>query len=454
MISAKIFVTVEELLERTGAEVDSEDALKIFADGGCWVDGKTVRIPSAKLEWAIRTAPSRITLCNRLGERAILMETENNHFGPGFTAEQIVDWDGKGARAFKDDDFVKVARLCEALREVDFVAPGCACKGPEAFVPLAAHSTKPLILPVANAGEVSAIADMAAEAVGGADKLRRDSYVAVAISCDAARLHSEDAMGAVIAAAKAGVPFIYQTTLVSGKTAPLATAGTIVVALANTLVALTLAQLACEGAPVISGGRFTIVGDGDPIPFAAPEAALISAGFANALRFLRLPSAIYGGISGSAISDAQYGAEATYSLVAATLSGANLILGGGTLEAGRQFSPSCLAMTDETMGQMRRIISGIKIDEDRKAIGVYEDVEPAGYYLDQEHTTTFFKSEQYWPNLINRKRIGDWEAAGSKTMGVRADEYVSSLLGGSDKALMDESALAKIKQILAKSVKA
>ena len=58
----EIIVTAMELLERTGAKVGSKQALALFSAGGCYVDGDCVRIPSAKTEWAVRTAPSRVTL--------------------------------------------------------------------------------------------------------------------------------------------------------------------------------------------------------------------------------------------------------------------------------------------------------------------------------------------------------------------------------------------------------
>ncbi len=79
----EIFMTVLELLERTGVEVLNEEAREVFEKAGCWVDGTRVRIPSALAEWAARTAPSRVTLCDRNGKRAVRLETTYSYFGPG-----------------------------------------------------------------------------------------------------------------------------------------------------------------------------------------------------------------------------------------------------------------------------------------------------------------------------------------------------------------------------------
>lgn len=455
----EIFVTAAELLERSGAQVANEEARALFAAKGCWVEGETVRIPSAKLEWAVRTAPSRITLCDRNGKRAVLMETENNHFAPYFGSEKILDRSSGAQRDINLNDVVETARLSEKLSRVSLVsAPGKPTgvnknsAGVHAFEALLSNSTKPILQPVSNAKEAEFVAEMAAAAVGGSDKLRQNPYVVFAIQCDEPRFHEKDAMGAVMFAAKSGIPFVYLNKLVSGVTAPLNNAGTLVLALANSLVALTLAQFVSEGAPFISGGQFTSFDQKNGVaPFGAPEAGLIGAGFSNLMRHLRIPSAGVYGLSDSNFSDAQAGAEFTYGILTAALAGTNVIAGGGALESGRVASAAVLAMGDEVLGNVHRIMRTFDMDEEHLARGVIDEVGPGGNYLSESHTSFYFKSEQYWPTLINRKRIDDWVAAGSKTMGTRALEYVEELLSAPAASTLDSAVAAQLKSILAKA---
>ena len=53
-----------EVLERTGMWVEADDAIDIFADGGCRVDRETrrVRIPPELVEDAIRSTPPHHSL--------------------------------------------------------------------------------------------------------------------------------------------------------------------------------------------------------------------------------------------------------------------------------------------------------------------------------------------------------------------------------------------------------
>lgn len=452
----ELYVTACELLEHVGAAVASEEARKIFAENGCWVEGEMVRIPSAKLEWAIRTAPSRITLFGRDGKRAAMMETENVHFGPGHSAEQVVDRKNGTPRDIIYQDIVDAARLFDSLENVNIISapgvPASAKKGAGSLAGLEAlltYSNKPIVQPVSTGWEAEKAVLMTAAAAGGEDKLRRDPSLILSIECSESRYHSEDAFSALIYAAKNGIPFIYQNKLVAGQTAPASTAATLALALANTLVAMTLSQFVCAGTPVIASGCFTILDDKNGMaPFGAPEANLMAAGFANLMRWLRIPNAGISGISDSVISDAQSGIELALGLLSSALGGTNLIGGGGLLEGGKQFSFAVLTMSDEVMSLIYRMMSSLEVNEDKLARGVYDSVEPGGNYLGEDHTSVYFKKEQLWPNLFQRLRIDDWIANGSKSLGQRALEYAESLLAAPAVAVIDEAAISKVKAVL------
>lgn len=457
----EIYSMAAELLERTGAQVASKKALDVFKKGGCWVDGDIVRIPSAKLDWAIRTAPSRITICDADGKRALQLENEHVHYGLGGGAEEIVDRKTGEPRAIELKDIEDAARIADKLEYVSFVTyPGVPTdvKGKGAVLhaieAVMKHTKKPLLLPVCCEKCAETITDLAAAAAGGLENLQRNPNVVLSINCDEPRYHSEDAMESVIFAAKNHIPFVYNNVLVSGETAPATTAGTLVLAAANTFIALVLSQLVFEGAPFIAGGRFTIVdAENGMKPYGAPEVSLISAGFANFMKEYKLPTFILGGVSDSAVSDAQSGAESVIGLLTSALSGANLFSGGGMLESGKQYSHTFFAISDEAMGMVFRIMNGFEINEDTLACGVYDIVKPGGAYLGEEHTNLYFKSEQFWPNLFNRKRIKDWLADGGKSLGERASDYVEQILTQPESPVLDAEKAEKISKFVAAAEK-
>ncbi len=455
----EIVMTAFEILERTGADILSPKALSIFAAGGCWVDGNRVRFPSAKMEWALRTAPSRITLCDRDGKRAILMETDNVHYGPGFGNQAMIDINSDEVRTVKKADIVDTAKICSDLDNIDFVMDSglpsdvdSKVAAIHAYEAMVANTKKPIIQKVAGIDQAKVIVDMAATVAGGLEKLQMNPFTALyAVNLEPLS-HSAELLDILILAAENGIPVIYGSQLTTGVTAPAKSAGALVVALANALVGILLTQLVKEGAPVISGAFFTPNDTENSVaPYGAPEVSLLNAGYANVLRYLRVPSFGFGGGSDTKVSDAQLGLESTFSILHAGLAGTNLIYGAGQIESGLTASAVSLAIGDEVMGMTRRIMRGIEVNEDKLARGVIDDVQPGGHYLGAEHTMYYFKSEQFWPQLMNRNRIDDWMAAGSKSLGIRAKEKVQGLLKFHSDQSLDAKVANELKAIVDKA---
>ena len=71
-----IHLATLEVLDRTGVFVEADEALDIFADGGCLVDREKhiVRIPPHIVEDATRAAPSTFVLCGRDPKNDIVLE--------------------------------------------------------------------------------------------------------------------------------------------------------------------------------------------------------------------------------------------------------------------------------------------------------------------------------------------------------------------------------------------
>ena len=431
-----------ELLERTGDDVLSADALKVYTEAGCHVDGNRVRIPTAKSEWALRCAPSRVTLCDRNGNRAMLLENNEAHWGPGYTAkefieqEQNMDTNNSKIRPFTIADVEMYGKLCDALPNISFAMPGGfptdvdeATAEVQVFKTLAKATKKPIVQNVKNADQATKIFEMAAAIAGSAEKLAIDPFVALHVVVNEPLQISAEAADVVAFAAGHGLPIIVSNELVSGFTAPADSAGVLMVALANSIAALVLAQLTAEGASFITGGFFT---NNDTVnelhPYGSPEISLLGGGFANVLRSLRIPSFGFAGGTDAKCSDAQLGLEVALSTLCSGIAGTNVIHGAGNFESGNVSNPTVLVLADEIACETKRIMRGVEMDEDRLARGVIDEVKPAGNYLATKHTRYYFRSEQFWPTLMNRKRIDDWAAEGSLTLGERTVNKMNDLL--------------------------
>ena len=110
-----------------------------------------------------------------------------------------------------------------------------------------------------------------------------------------------------------------------------------------------------------------------------------------------------------------------------------------------------LVMSYEVISMVKRIMRGILVDEEHLAVDVINRVGPGGHYLADEHTYKHFKSEFWFPQLIDRLRWDDWQQAGSKTMAQRVREKVIDLLENYEPEPLPDNVLKEMKEIIAQA---
>ena len=213
-----IALTAMEIVERTGVEVLSADACDTLKSYGCWVDGNVVRIPSNIIEKALLSTPSRLTLCDRNGKRAIRMEAGEVHYGPGTGNEQVIDVASGEVRAIKKSDVADIAKICGELADVDFVMDNgvpadvsAAAAEIHAFEALVSNTIKPVVQKVNNVAQAEAVMEMAFAVKGGAEKFRQNPFAVLMVENTASLQINADAVEVVKAAAQTNSP-LYSPT--------------------------------------------------------------------------------------------------------------------------------------------------------------------------------------------------------------------------------------------------
>jgi trimethylamine--corrinoid protein Co-methyltransferase len=221
-----------------------------------------------------------------------------------------------------------------------------------------------------------------------------------------------------------------------------------VVAVADFLVGLLVGQLASEGAPFIMGGlASTMDMRTETVCYGAAELSLLSAGLSSVARYLGIPSFSTGGASDSHVVDTQSAAEGAFSLLVASLSGANLVHGLNYLDGGNTGSVDMITMNEEVIGMIGRIMGGVEVNDETLALDAVHRTGPGGYFLMDDHTMAHFR--EFWnPTLISRMRYDNWEKAGAKSMGERANEKTKAVLADHTPAPLSDAVRGEIKAIV------
>jgi trimethylamine--corrinoid protein Co-methyltransferase len=293
-----------EVLERTGVFVEADEALDIFADGGCDVDREShiVCLPPHVVEDALRSAPSKFVLCGRDPRNDIVLEPGRVAFTNFSEGIRVVDPYTGELRDSTKADIADIARLNDYLSDIDTheIAVGARDVPPETCAVHNAeaqylNTTKPIGIGPLSRVETRAIFRMAAEIVGGEDELRRRPIVYNGV-CPVSPLKlPHEATEVIIETARWRIPNNILSMAMAGGSSPVTLAGTLVTHNAEVLSGITLAQLTERGAPCIYGSSTTAM----DLKLAAacvgsPELAMISAAVAQMARRYLLPSFVAG----------------------------------------------------------------------------------------------------------------------------------------------------------------
>lgn len=430
----KLYWACLEILERTGVRLYDQEALDLLKKAGVSAtDGNRVRIPSSLVEKARTTAPRRVTLCDRHGNRVMPVEGHRSFFGPGSDCLNIIDHRTGERRKPVLQDVVDAMILADALPHIDFVM--CMFLPVDVPQPVAdryqmeamlTYTSKPIMYVTTEFSGCVDVVQMAEAVVGGPEALRQNPLAACYINVTTGLRHNEEALQKLLYLAGKGLPAAYVPSTQGGVTAPVTPAGAMAVAQAGALVGLVLSQLKREGAPFIMPGwggnmldmRTTVQ------PYADPDKRAMVPDFVHSLG---LPMFALAGCSDSKVVDEQAGIEAALTLMTDVLAGGNIVHDLGYLESGLAGSLAQLVICDEILGWLEHFVRGVEIDDETLALDLIDEIGPDGQFLNSDHTLKHFR-ERWYPGLFDRNNYDGWLAKGGQTLAQRAAERVKSIL--------------------------
>jgi trimethylamine--corrinoid protein Co-methyltransferase len=444
-----------ELLRRTGVRVLVPEVRELLSKAGCWLDDDRVRIPPQLIEWAIRTAPHRVVMCDRDGNAVMPLEGRKGYYGTGSDTPYVLDaYTGERRQAVLAD-VANVSRLVDALPNIDFLmCMGIASDVTGAisdlyhFRTMVSNTVKPIIYTAWSRQNLEDIIEMAEAVAGGAESLRRSPFCALYSEPISPLTHAKESCDKLLYIASKGLPVVYTPAPMIGGSAPVTVAGALVQATAEQLSGLLICQLIREGAPVIgAGGILYMDMSKGLISYAAPEFMLAMTAFSEMCHYYKLPIFSFAGCSDAKTFDQQAAAEGSLWMLVTALGGGNLIHDVGYIESGLTASYEMLVSMDEIAGLVKRFMRGVEVTEETLALDVIDQVGPGGHFLGEDHTLKHFR--QNWvPKLLDRSTRGEWEEGGQLTLKDRAQAKVREILEQYQPAPLDEVTAAELEAVI------
>jgi trimethylamine--corrinoid protein Co-methyltransferase len=357
-----------EVLAETGVSLPSARARAALAAQGAEIDGARVRLAPELVRRLVDLAPARLALGARAGETLVtgarsLVTTDG-------CCVEIYDLESGEKRGTTAADVATIARVVDALPEVDFCWPAVSAQDRPAEV----RGLHELYLTLANTGKhvqtvtvvEPALAEVAVEmarvVAGGAEELRSAPPISALLGTVTPLGYDAGTIDAGLVFAAAGVPIGFVTMPMGGSTTPITMAGALVVGIAEALAAVCVTQAAFPGAPVficfipsvmdLKTGDFT---------GGAPEDTLMGAAVGDVGRYYGLPTQCGVNSSGAKRPGWQSALDDSTTTFLSLACGVDMLTGVGMVSGGRIFSYEEVALAVDTLTRARAIARGVDL---------------------------------------------------------------------------------------------
>ncbi|MEX0285543.1 MAG: trimethylamine methyltransferase family protein [Paracoccaceae bacterium] len=413
------------ILEEIGLDILNAEAVEIFREAGCIVDGEHVRFGRDFIMEMVGKAPSSFTLTPRNPDRTLTVGDGYLLFGNVSSPPSY--WDLEIGRKVTGTRvlYQNLLKLSQVFNCIHFV-------GGYPVEPQDIHASvrhldamyDKLILTdkvphtyALGAERVEDTMEMVRIAGGWShEEFDASPKIYTNINSTSPLKHDHPMLDGWMRLAKRGQGLVVTPFTLAGAMAPVTMAGAVAQSLAEGLCAVALAQYINPGTPCAIGTFTSNVDMKSGAPaFGTPEYMRATQMTGQMARFYDLPMRS-SGVCAANVPDGQATWETSNSLWAAVQSGTNMIYhAAGWLEGGLIASPEKFIMDCEILQQIQRYMdpATYATTPDDIALDAIRDVGSDGHFFGIQHTQDRYTTAFYQPFLSDWRNFEAWEVAGA-----------------------------------------
>jgi trimethylamine---corrinoid protein Co-methyltransferase len=445
---SRIIATAYTILEEAGLEVRSAKARDIYRRNGAIVDDDTqmVRLGREVVEAHSAKAPERFVLHARNGTRHLEVGGDVVNFGPVNGTPHVTDIES-GRRYSTIEDFRNLLKVTHALGVLHWQG-GVVTEPIDLPVPVRhlemyrAHiACSDIVWAARGIGGVQALDAIRMSAIEHAttpELLGERPTLITVTNVNSPRRLDEEILDNIMTMAQFGQCVCITPFTLMGAMAPVTLAGALAQQTAEALGVITLVQMIRPGCPSVLGG-FTSNVDmrtGSPA-FGTPEYVHATLGGAQIARALKLPYRS-SAVCASPTADAQAAYETGFSLWAAIMSHANLIMHAtGWIEGGLSASFEKVIIDAEMLRAWAQILRPARANDDDLALEAIKETPPGGHFFGSPHTLARYETAFWRPILSDWSNYENWRDRGAKDATHRAREVWTKTLEGYEAPPLD-----------------
>jgi trimethylamine--corrinoid protein Co-methyltransferase len=450
------------VLEEIGIEFLNAEALDLFRQAGCTVNGTNVRMGRDWVTEMVARAPAEFTITPRNPDRTLPIGGKHILFGNVSSPPNYWDLElGKkvpGTRKHCADFF----RLTQYFNCIHF-AGGYPVE-PVDIHPSIRHldtlfDKLTLTDKVVHAYSLGPErVDDVMEMVRLAGGLSHAEFEATPrmytnINSTSPLKHDIPMIDGCLRLIRRGQAVIVTPFTLAGAMAPVTMAGAVTLSIAEALSAIALFQFVRPGAPCVIGTFTSNVDMKSGAPaFGTPEYMRATQMTGQMARFYGLPMRASGTCAAN-IPDGQAMWETSNSLWSAVQSGTNIVYhAAGWLEGGLIASPEKFVMDCEMLQMIQRYMEPEiwATGPEEIALDAIREVGASGHYFGIQHTQDRYEHAFYAPFVSDWRNYEAWEIAGSVWTPERAHRLFKEIIAGFEEPPMDAGHRAALADFVAR----
>ena len=452
-----------ELLSKKGVVISHPEVLKRIKEAGAEVDGTSVRFPKAIIEQALKSVPKEFTLAGidpkhdlKFPQPDGIFYTRTNTGGMTYLSAD------NDYRNITLEDVKEWVRLVNCLDNINFV---CLPSTTPKEVPgetidihtlrvVLENSKKHIWCQPYEGENVKYLIEMAQAFVGGKEKLKERPIISL-IACSTPSFEYKDMdMEIILQGCLNGIPIQPCSLPAAGANSPITLQGTALMACAEVMAMIIVAQLITPGTPVIATPLLFAM---DMLTTCTIQSPIeVTMGRVAAVQIFQdgygIPAHSYGTGTDSCILDSQNFIERTSLAEMMALSGAAILGGAGQLEVAKTISPIQLIIDNDIFGMAKKLVKGFEINDETLGYQELMDISHSQSFITLDHTFRHFK-DAYRPETFNRDSKTVWESKGAKDTIARAKEIFGNIKKEYKPFSIAEDKLSAINEVLEKADK-
>lgn len=391
-----------QILENTGVQFPSINALEIFAEHGADVDhdSQVVKIPRDLVMKAMSTVPRYFNLGARNPEFDLQLQESVTYFTNDGCGHKVIDMKTGEQRASQKSDVAMMARINDYLSSMAFSwtmvsAQDCGVTSPLHEMDITWKNNTKHYQSVTMMGEELCRygVEMATVLRGSLEEVRNRPPFSLIVCTISPLMQDKEAIEGAMVLAEVGIPVVFMSMPTMGTTAPATFAGALAIGDAEVISATVLLQLAYPGAKVFHSLFHA---------WADPRtAAYVGYPLDSRSRYAPVEIAHHwgmpslGGAFGTEaveVDSWRSAAEVGTDPFMVGLAGAEIVTGIGLRDTYTLLYPEAIILDDDLYHQARYALLKMEVSPETLAVDIVANVKPGGHFLSQKHTSKHMRT--------------------------------------------------------------